>query len=200
MVSNPLPIETVVKLLQPQKALSRKVFTLLEMLIILRLLQFLKELSPIYSTPLPIENESKLLHPSNAELCMVFKPLPTFTEVRFVHPLNPTTDSTSSPIVSETSDSLQLNQLPLADLQWYSQDAILLHPLNALSRTLSNPHPITILLKLTQFSKALVLIVFKPFPILSEVRPLQPEKAEEPMLVTLSGMVMEARPLQPLKA
>ena len=36
--------------------------------------------------------------------------------------------------------------------------------------------------------------------IMTEVRLLQPRKAEPPMLVTLSGMVMEVRLLQPRKA
>ena len=35
---------------------------------------------------------------------------------------------------------------------------------------------------------------------MTEVRPLQPEKAEPPMEVTELGMVTEARPLQPKKA
>ena len=35
---------------------------------------------------------------------------------------------------------------------------------------------------------------------LTDVRPLQPEKALLPMLVTLMGMVTDVRPLQPLKA
>ena len=33
--------------------------------------------------------------------------------------------------------------------------------------------------------------------IVTEVRPLQPEKAEYPMLVTLLGIVTEVRPKQP---
>ncbi len=37
-------------------------------------------------------------------------------------------------------------------------------------------------------------------PIVTEVRPLQPEKAYCPMLVTLLGIVTEVRPLQPEKA
>mgnify|MGYP003327605298 CR=1 FL=1 len=36
--------------------------------------------------------------------------------------------------------------------------------------------------------------------IVTEVRAVQPEKAEPPMLVTLLEMVTEVRPLQPLKA
>ena len=32
-----------------------------------------------------------------------------------------------------------------------------------------------------------------------EVKPVQPEKAELPMEVTLLGMVMEVKPMQPLK-
>ena len=36
--------------------------------------------------------------------------------------------------------------------------------------------------------------------MVTEVRPLQPEKAELPMLVTELGMVTEIRLLQPLKA
>ena len=39
-----------------------------------------------------------------------------------------------------------------------------------------------------------------PLPMVTEVRPLQPEKALLPMEVTLSGIVTEVRPLQPLKA
>jgi hypothetical protein len=42
--------------------------------------------------------------------------------------------------------------------------------------------------------------LFIPVPIVTEVRPLQPEKAYSPMLVTLLGIVMEERPLQPEKA
>jgi hypothetical protein len=38
------------------------------------------------------------------------------------------------------------------------------------------------------------------FGMVIEVRPLQPLKAEVPILVTLFGMVIEVRPLQPLKA
>ena len=34
----------------------------------------------------------------------------------------------------------------------------------------------------------------------TEVRLLQPEKADSPMVVTLLGMVIEVSPLQPLKA
>ena len=34
----------------------------------------------------------------------------------------------------------------------------------------------------------------------TDVRPLQPEKASLPMLVTLLGMVTDVRPLQPEKA
>ena len=36
--------------------------------------------------------------------------------------------------------------------------------------------------------------------IVPDVRALQPENAELPMLVTLLGMVMEVKPVQPLKA
>lgn len=36
--------------------------------------------------------------------------------------------------------------------------------------------------------------------MVTEVRPLQEEKAELPMLVTPEGMVAEVRPLQPEKA
>ncbi len=36
--------------------------------------------------------------------------------------------------------------------------------------------------------------------MVTEVRPLQPEKAQFPMLVTLLGMVTEVRCLQSLKA
>ena len=36
--------------------------------------------------------------------------------------------------------------------------------------------------------------------IVTDVRPLQPENAELPMLVTLLGMVMEVKPVQPSKA
>lgn len=36
--------------------------------------------------------------------------------------------------------------------------------------------------------------------IVTEVREVQPSKAELPMLVTLSGMVIEVKPLQPEKA
>ena len=36
-------------------------------------------------------------------------------------------------------------------------------------------------------------------PIVTEVKPLQSEKAYHPMLVTLSGMVTEVKPLQPKK-
>ena len=39
-----------------------------------------------------------------------------------------------------------------------------------------------------------------PSGMVIEVKPVQPEKAEEPMLVTLFGMVIEVKPLQPLKA
>ncbi len=35
-----------------------------------------------------------------------------------------------------------------------------------------------------------------PFPMMTEVKPLQPEKAQSPMLVTLSGMVIEVNLLQ----
>ena len=37
-------------------------------------------------------------------------------------------------------------------------------------------------------------------PIVTLVRPEQPEKAKSPMLVTESGMVMLVRPVQPQKA
>ena len=36
--------------------------------------------------------------------------------------------------------------------------------------------------------------------IVTEVKPLQPEKAEDPMLVTLLGIVTEVKPEQPEKA
>ena len=36
--------------------------------------------------------------------------------------------------------------------------------------------------------------------MVTEVRPLQPENAPSPMLVTLVGMVTEVRPLQPKNA
>ena len=39
-----------------------------------------------------------------------------------------------------------------------------------------------------------------PLPMVTEVKPLQPQKADLPMLVTLSGMVMDFKPLQPEKA
>ena len=39
-----------------------------------------------------------------------------------------------------------------------------------------------------------------PLPMVTEVNPLQSEKAPSPMLVTLSGMVIEVKPLQPEKA
>ena len=39
-----------------------------------------------------------------------------------------------------------------------------------------------------------------PLPIMTEVRPLQLEKALSPMDVTLLGMVTDFRPLQPSKA
>ena len=39
-----------------------------------------------------------------------------------------------------------------------------------------------------------------PSEIVTEVRPLQLEKAYEPILVTLEGMVIEVRPLQFWKA
>ena len=34
----------------------------------------------------------------------------------------------------------------------------------------------------------------------TDVKPVQPEKAEKPMLVTLSGMVIEVKPVQSWKA
>ena len=37
-------------------------------------------------------------------------------------------------------------------------------------------------------------------PIVTEVRPMQPEKADSPMVVTLLPIVTEVRPMQPLKA
>ena len=36
--------------------------------------------------------------------------------------------------------------------------------------------------------------------MVTDVRPLQPSKAHQPMLVTLSGMVIDVRPPQPEKA
>lgn len=36
-----------------------------------------------------------------------------------------------------------------------------------------------------------------PFPLVTEVSEVQLEKAELPMLVTLSGMVIEVKPLHP---
>ena len=43
-----------------------------------------------------------------------------------------------------------------------------------------------------------------PLPMVTEVKPLhkplQSEKAESPMIVTLSGMVIEVNPVQPRKA
>ena len=40
----------------------------------------------------------------------------------------------------------------------------------------------------------------EPSSMVTEVRPLQPEKAKEPIDVTLPGIVTEVRPLQPRKA
>ena len=37
-------------------------------------------------------------------------------------------------------------------------------------------------------------------PIVTEVNPVQPENAEEPIDVTEFGIVIEVKPLQPLKA
>ena len=39
-----------------------------------------------------------------------------------------------------------------------------------------------------------------PFPMVTDVKPLQPSKAYHPMLVTLSGMVMDVKPAQSSKA
>ena len=39
-----------------------------------------------------------------------------------------------------------------------------------------------------------------PFPMVTDVKPLQPEKAPSPMLVTLAGIVMDVKPVQPEKA
>ena len=39
-----------------------------------------------------------------------------------------------------------------------------------------------------------------PFPMVTEVKEVQPAKAYSPMLITLSGMVMEVKLLQPEKA
>ena len=36
-----------------------------------------------------------------------------------------------------------------------------------------------------------------PLPIVTEVKPLQPENVAAPMLVTLLGIVTEVNPLQP---
>ena len=39
-----------------------------------------------------------------------------------------------------------------------------------------------------------------PFPMVTDVKPVQPSKAYCSMLVTLFGMVIDVKPLQPLKA
>ena len=51
-----------------------------------------------------------------------------------------------------------------------------------------------------QPEKAELPILVTLLGIETEVRPLQPEKAELPMLVTLLGIVTEVRPLQPENA
>ena len=43
-------------------------------------------------------------------------------------------------------------------------------------------------------------MLVSPFCKVMEVRPVQPEKADPPMLVSPSGRVMEVRPVQPEKA
>ena len=48
--------------------------------------------------------------------------------------------------------------------------------------------------------KAELPMLVTPLPMVTEVRPVQPEKAESPMLVTLSGMLTEVRLEQPEKA
>ena len=48
--------------------------------------------------------------------------------------------------------------------------------------------------------KALLSILVTELGMVTEVRPLQLEKAEYPMLVTELPMVTEVRPLQPEKA
>ena len=45
-----------------------------------------------------------------------------------------------------------------------------------------------------------MLVSLLPSAKVTDVRPVQPEKAELPMLVTLFGMVMDVRPVQPMKA
>ena len=40
-------------------------------------------------------------------------------------------------------------------------------------------------------------MLFTPLPIVTEVKPLQPENASYPMLVTLFGMVIEVSLEQP---
>ena len=37
-------------------------------------------------------------------------------------------------------------------------------------------------------------------PMVTEVKPVQPEKADSPMLVTEFGMMTEVKPVQPSKA
>ena len=48
--------------------------------------------------------------------------------------------------------------------------------------------------------KAELPILVTPLPMVTDVRPLQPLKALKPMLVTLLGMVTDVRPLQFQKA
>ena len=47
--------------------------------------------------------------------------------------------------------------------------------------------------------KQLSMLRYFVFPIATiiDVKPLQPENAEEPILVTLSGIVIDVKPLQP---
>ena len=39
-----------------------------------------------------------------------------------------------------------------------------------------------------------------PFPMVTDVKPVQPRKARYPILITLFGMVTDVKPVQPSKA
>ena len=48
------------------------------------------------------------------------------------------------------------------------------------------------------FAKAFSSMLFTELPIVTEVKPLQPENAELPIEVTELGIVTEVKPVQPL--
>ena len=115
-------------------------------------------------------------------------------------------DLTLLPIITFSKDSMPLNHFCISEQLKVIVDILLLPPKGKELSYISISVPMNKDVKDLQLAKASLYMrvtLFSDgmlFPMLTDVKPSQRQKAPKPMDVTLFGMLTDVKPLQPLKA